>query len=302
LDNDEINEVGRALSLDSLTVEDLGTNFTRDKTEYLNNDALFVVSRESFYAEQSNVLRTTNINILLFQNLIITMHSTHVHSLQHVKHILETRYSNKLPSCDFILYAYLDGVVDLYAVLVQQVEMEAQALDDLVVTLSSNELNELMGRIGMAGRRTVELYETLLSKRDLLATLLAGEEGGHLFTKDTKRCLRNVQDHVLRIHQKMKLTKELINSLNNVYMTKISIEMNMVSNEINISMQKFTAYGAIFLPLTLISGIWGMNVKVPGMIGFDDTPPGYSWFIAIILFMITFAVTVGTYFHRKGLL
>jgi len=100
----------------------------------------------------------------------------------------------------------------------------------------------------------------------------------------------------------MKMTKELINSLNNTYMTKISVEMTMVSNEINISMQRFTAYGAIFLPLTLISGIWGMNVKVPGMIGFDDTPPGYSWFIGIICFMVSFVVCVVLYFRKKGYL
>ncbi len=183
LDNEELNQLGKVLGLDSLAIEDLSTNFTRDKAEFLNDELLFVVSRESFYVEQSNVLRTTNINILLQNHLVITTHSSPVHSLNHVKHIIETRYINRLPSCDFVLYAYLDGIVDLFAVLVQQVEMEAHALDDLVLTLSSGELTDLMSRIGttsiiillecrwltitlgMASRRTVELYETLLSKR-----------------------------------------------------------------------------------------------------------------------------------------
>ncbi len=50
----------------------------------------------------------------------------------------------------------------------------------------------------------------------------------------------------------------------------------------------------------IVAGIWGMNVKVPGMIGFEDTPPGYNWFIGILTFMLLFGISVASYFRKKG--
>jgi len=297
VDDIDITEIGKNIGIDALTIEDCCSNFTRDKSELLSNNLLFVVSNENGYDENSNILRSTNINLLLFSHMIITIHSGPVGSLKHVLHMLESRYNNQVCHPDFILYAYLDGIIDLYMLLVQQVELESRTLDDLVLTLSSNELNEIMLRIDFAARRTVELCENLLSKKDMLAAMLGDDTP--LLSKVTKRFLRNVVDHVIRLNQKMKLTKEVIHSLNATYMTKISVEMAMVSNDINITMRRFTAYGAVFLPLTLLSGIFGMNVKVPGMVGFEDSPPGYGWFIGLIVFMIIFAFIVAFWFHKK---
>jgi Mg2+ and Co2+ transporter CorA len=67
----------------------------------------------------------------------------------------------------------------------------------------------------------------------------------------------------------------------------------------NIVMRRLAALSAIFLPLTLISGIMGMNVQVPGMIGFPNTPPGLGWFIGVLVFMVILGLGIALFFKWK---
>jgi len=127
-----------------------------------------------------------------------------------------------------------------------------------------------------------------------LTSLLRDDSPIH---KQRKFYIKNVLDHVIRMEQKLKLSRTLLTELSTTYMAKVNIELAEASQRVNLTMRKFGTYGALLMPLTLISGIFGMNVQLPGMIGFPNTPDGYGWFIGIMLMMVTIILFLLIFFR-----
>eukprot|EP01113_Clastostelium_recurvatum_P007319 TRINITY_DN13402_c0_g1_i1.p1 TRINITY_DN13402_c0_g1~~TRINITY_DN13402_c0_g1_i1.p1 ORF type:complete len:481 (+),score=137.04 TRINITY_DN13402_c0_g1_i1:42-1484(+) len=292
----DLQQVEQFFGLHHLTIEDILSTDTREKAERVPNHAYYyVVVNELHYKQYSNVLNEVNIVVLLFKNFLLTFHRSPVLCLHQVDRLLDFCPGKRIPSADWVLYALLDGIVDLYIMLVDQTVMEAESLDELVNVLTGVEQNELLARIGLAARRAAHLHTGLWNKREILSALMREDAP---IIKDNRIYVQNVFDHVLRMFQKLKLGRQLLGSLNGVYMAKVNLELSLASNDVNIIMRKFASLSSIFLPLTLISGIFGMNVRVPGMIGEPDTPEGYGWFIGIMVFMVLLAIVIALAFRR----
>ncbi|EGG20794.1 putative CorA family magnesium ion transporter [Cavenderia fasciculata] len=283
LSESDISDVCDLLGIHALTKKDIIKQETREKCEFFSNH-IFVVVNEIHYEEGSNNLVSDSLNILLFDRFVFTFHSASLISTSQVMRMLKYSMTGTLPSAAWVIYAYLDGIVDLYIDLVDKIMMETQSLDELVLVLSGMKQDELFTRIGLAGRRVTNLHSGVFGKRD-----------EKLIPQSLLRYLRNVQDHVVRMLQKLTLSQRLLGNLNNIYMARVSLEVSDASNSVNRSMRKFTAVSTIFVPLTFLAGIFGMNVKLPGM----DVDNYYS-FIAIMLFMLLFGITVAFLFKRSG--
>jgi len=171
---------------------------------------------------------------------------------------------------------------------------EGEALDELVLVFNADAQGDLLRRIGTARRTLSFLRSHIRAKRDILSVLTTKDIP--LVTKDTKVYLRDVLDKYNRMEESLLLTKDTLNNLHATYLARISIEVAEASNKVNEIMKTFGAVATIFIPLGLVAGIWGMNVKVPG-----EEIDNYNWFIGIVLFMIAFAVTIFYFFLRKGL-
>eukprot|EP01112_Ceratiomyxa_fruticulosa_P009657 TRINITY_DN2528_c1_g1_i1.p1 TRINITY_DN2528_c1_g1~~TRINITY_DN2528_c1_g1_i1.p1 ORF type:complete len:473 (-),score=69.92 TRINITY_DN2528_c1_g1_i1:126-1544(-) len=291
----DFHDIEHYFGIHHLTIEDILTHDTREKYEKVfNHDYHHVVINELHYKEYSNVLNSSNLSILLYKNFILTFHENPLLCVHQVVRMLEYCPGKRLPSADWVLYALLDGIIDLYVMLVEQTILEAESLDDLVLVLSGIEQNELLSRIGLASRRASNLYSGLWNKREILGALTREDSP---ISKNNKIYMQNVFDHLLRIHQKLKLARETLGSLNNIYMAKVNLELTVSSNQVNVVMRKFGAVSIIFMPLTLITGVFGMNVRVPGMIGTDLGP--MNWFWGIISFFVAFGVTIAFIFYRE---
>eukprot|EP01113_Clastostelium_recurvatum_P021380 TRINITY_DN2532_c0_g1_i3.p1 TRINITY_DN2532_c0_g1~~TRINITY_DN2532_c0_g1_i3.p1 ORF type:complete len:575 (-),score=119.86 TRINITY_DN2532_c0_g1_i3:22-1746(-) len=288
MDHADMPQIGDFFGLHFLTLEDIMASDTREKAEHVPSHAYhFVVAAEMRYKEYSNVLETVTLSALLYHNFILTFHDKPLLSLHQVMRLLDFCPDQRIPSSDWVLYALLDGIIDLYENLVSQTALEAESLDELVIVLPSSQHEEMLSRISAACRKSAKLYSSLWNKKEILTSL---NRDTAPISRSTRIYMLNVQDHVLRMDQKLKLARNLLSELNSTYMAKISIELSEASNRVNIIMRKFAVISSIFLPLTLISGIFGMNVRIPGMIGFDDTPPGYEAFIALMAIMVGLAI------------
>lgn len=291
---EDMKLIEKYFKLHPLTVEDCLTPDTREKFEVFDN-YYFVVINEIHYIEFSNVLNNVNVYIVVFPELVLSFHAAPIQAIVEVTHKLSFEPQCRIPSPDWLLYALIDGIVDLYVSLVDQTVREAESLDGLVLLLSGLDQTELLERIGYANRHAGHLKSGLFSKKEIFVSL----QNFELISKHVVVYLQNVVDHVVRSNQKLKLARETLRSLNSVYLAKVSIELAVASNEMNVVMRRLAALSAIFLPLTLISGIMGMNVQVPGMIGMPGTPPGFGWFIGLILFMVFLGTAIGLFFKWK---
>ncbi|EAL68196.1 hypothetical protein ACTFIW_003178 [Dictyostelium discoideum] len=293
LTNSEISEICDILSIHPLTKKDIIRQETREKCEFFSNHIFLVVS-EIHYAPGSNVLVAGTLNMLLFPRIVFTFHQEELQSTYQVIRMMKYNQSGGLPSSGWMIYAFLDSIVDIYIDLVDKIMLETQSLDELVLVLSGIKQNELFTRIGLAGRRVTNLHSGVFGKSEIISVLLRDEK---LIPIDMMRYLKNVQDHILRMLQKLTLSQRLLSNLNNIYMARVSLEVSDASNSVNRNMRKFTAISTIFIPLTLLAGIMGMNVRLPGMVGFPHGD-SYYFFIGIILIMLLFSIIVGSLFKR----
>eukprot|EP01111_Echinosteliopsis_oligospora_P012002 TRINITY_DN4071_c0_g1_i4.p1 TRINITY_DN4071_c0_g1~~TRINITY_DN4071_c0_g1_i4.p1 ORF type:complete len:285 (+),score=47.78 TRINITY_DN4071_c0_g1_i4:213-1067(+) len=212
--SDEMIPVGEYFNIHPLTMEDCMTVDTREKYETFD-DYYFIVANEIHYIEYSNVLNNVNIYLIVFPalDIVITIHSEPIQSIQEVVHKLSYEPQGCIPSPDWLVYALFDGVVDIYVKLVDQSVREAESLDGLVLLLSGVEQTELLERIGHANRQSNHLKSGLYSKREILIALrISGR-----VTSSVSVYMQNVVDHVLRCNQKLKLARETLGSLNSVY-------------------------------------------------------------------------------------
>lgn len=91
--------------------------------------------------------------------------------------------------------------------------------------------------------------------------------------------------------------RETLGNLNNTYLARVSIEVAEASNGMNVVMKKFNAMAAIVLPMTVVTGMWGMNVPVPGQEGATE-PPNLGWFLGITAGLVVFAIVAALLFKK----
>lgn len=98
--------------------------------------------------------------------------------------------------------------------------------------------------------------------------------------------LSDIQDHLITMTQNLNHYEKILSRSHSNYLAQISIEMTDANNQINDVLSKLTALGTVLIPMNLVTGLWGMNVHVPG----QDIEEGYTWFGGILGCLCLFAV------------
>jgi len=292
---EEIAQIGKMFNIHPLTVEDCTTSDTREKIEHIQN-YFFVVMNELSYKENTNIVQNHNISIVVFQDLIVTFHHHPVYCVYDVVHKLETRQGGQVPSTEWILHALLDSIADAYETHINQLIVEGETLDELLLVVNCTQQGELLARINSASRRSSSLMQGLVNKEDVLKSLLNNKES---FSPHAIVYLKNVFDQLLRMNQKLISASKLVAHLNSVYMSKVSVELSVASNETGHVTKLFAIVNVIFMPLNLIAGIFGMNVLIPGENDpNDDYPPDLHYYISILGIMGFISITMLFLFRR----
>ena len=196
--------------------------------------------------------------------------------------LLHEEPNAQVPSTNWVAFAFLDEIIDRFQVFVDQIVLEVTTLDDLVLTLNRREQTDLLRRIALARRRLATLRSTLWAKKELLdqvsvavrqraASILAHvcsqlKKNERLMTESVGAYMRDVMDDVSSMLERMNVSAEVLNHLDNTYLTRLSLEVAQSGEVMNDTMKKFSAVATIFLPLSTVAGIFGMNVQVPGQV------------------------------------
>lgn len=280
---EDLNEVAKHFLIHPLTIEDISLRDNREKCEIFDK-YYFLCFRTCDQPISSDFSRSTRTSsndfhpstmfLLIFPNYIISFH--HEPS-QHVKRILKRLYSliadgggggddDKLKgtiklSPDWVMYSFLDDTIDEFVPFLLSLEEEVDSIDENILFLEHCEQSDMLRRIGHSRKRVTSLLRLLRPKIEILKSL-------------TKRCydllqpgtivyLRDVNDHVLSSLQLLEKQSETLNRSHSNYIAQLSLELSEASNRMNIVMKKLTVAAAIMLPVSVISGLWGMNVPVP---------------------------------------
>lgn len=281
-----LRELGQMFGLHSLALEDVVNQGQRAKMETYD-DQLFVVVHMP--VSQGDVVRTEQVSLFLGQGFLVSFcNSTDDPFLPVRRRLSENVGRIRKRQGDYLLYALLDLIVDQAFPLLEDYGEQIEALED---ELLKDPGQETLTDIHEIRRDLVLMRRLFWPQRDVLAQLYRDECG--CIEADTRVYLRDVHDHTVQILDILENYREMASSMLEVYLSS-------VSNRLNESMRLLTLIATLFIPLTFIAGVYGMNFA-----GASDSPwamPELRWkygYPAIWLLMIAVAGLMLYLFKRK---
>ncbi|KAI9258067.1 hypothetical protein BDA99DRAFT_110929 [Phascolomyces articulosus] len=308
----EMKVLSKTFHIHPLTVEDISMEEQREKCEVYKN--YYFICFRSFEQNQASVnyLQPLALYIIVLKEGVLTFHfrpTPHPHNVR--KRIRQLRdYISVTP--DWICYGLLDDITDSFAPLVRSIEFEVDSIDELVLILKESEQSDMLRRIGYCRKKMMGMMRLLSGKVDVVKTLVKRGEMMHkaslstlatapatinnnneevtsqqpVLSSEVSLYLGDVQDHIISMLQSLTHYEKISSRSHSNYLAQISIEMTQTNNEMNDVLSKLTALGSILVPMNLVTGLWGMNVLVPGQMQEDLT-----WFMSILFAITLFCIT-----------
>jgi magnesium transporter len=188
---------------------------------------------------------------------------------------------------DWINYALIDDITDSFIPVIAKIDIEVESIDDLVLILSEAEQSDMLVRIGYARKKVLQLTKLLHAKSDVLKIVINRCIEKMEFDSDTRFYLSDIQDHVISMVSNLQNYEQTLARAHSNYLAQISIEITQASNRSSDVVLKMTAVASILVPLNVVTGLWGMNVKVPG-----QGENSLNWFFSILFCMVFFCALV----------
>ena len=280
-DVDVIRTLGSYFGLHPLVQEDIANVHQRPKLEAFDDYVYIVVKQIDVDADGTNG-RAQQISLIVGDGYVLSFQESGRAPFDVVrKRIRNGRGRIRNEGADYLAYALLDVVVDQYFVALDAFATRTEALEDDILEPPTNDTQEELNAL----RRDLVFVRRMTSPiRDVLSQL---ERIDAPFWKDTTRpFVRDVHDHAVQVLDLLESMRDVVNGLTDLYMTTLSNRMNEI-------MKVLTIIGTIFIPLTFVAGIYGMNFSyMPEL----NHPYGYPIAMAV---MVGIAVVLLVYFRRR---
>ncbi|PSR93820.1 hypothetical protein PHLCEN_2v4715 [Hermanssonia centrifuga] len=236
-------------------------------------------------------LEPLNMYIIVFREGILSFHFRPTPHPQNVRRRIKQLKDYISVTSDWISYALIDDITDAFGPLIQSIEYEVDSIDELVLILKEAEQSDMLRRIGTCRKKVMGLLRLMGNKADVVKGLAkrCNENWRVAPTSDIGLYLSDIQDHLITMTQNLNHYEKILSRSHSNYLAQISIEMTDANNQINDVLSKLTALGTVLIPMNLVTGLWGMNVHVPG----QDDQTSYVWFGSIIAVLAAFAVIAG---------
>ncbi len=241
-----IEDVGKHLGVHPLVLEDILNTHQRPKFEEYD-EYLFIVLK-TLTCNQNLKVQHEQISILMFGNLLFTFREKQDALFNALKLRLANAKSRmRTLGTDYLTYAIMDAVVDQYFSLTDTLE---EAIEVIEIKLTDNPRTSTFANIQLLKRELVFVRKSITPLREVLLAMQRSETG--LIQEKTLPYFRDVFDHTLRVIDTMDSYRDLINGMLDIYLSSVSNRMNEI-------MKVLTVFATIFIPLTFLVGIYGMN-------------------------------------------
>ncbi len=246
---DAIKKAGEIFSLHQLLLEDVTNTAHRPKTEEFD-DYLFMVIRLLDFDEKSIRINTNHVSIVMGTDWLITFEERPSRQLDGVMDRLR-QGRGRLPThgIDYLTYAVLDSIVDSYFITMADLIAVAEPIEQQVLRnpagVSPNTLYEIKNQAG-------RLHRLLWPLREVTAHLERDESG--LFSPAVEPFLRDLYDHTTQVVELADSIREQVSGL-------VELHLSVMGYRTNEVMRVLTVIASIFIPLTFIAGLYGMNFK-----------------------------------------
>ena len=262
-----------------LSLEDTLETPQRPKVEEYN-DYLFLVSH--YLRHVKDDIDVSQLSIFLGDNWVITVHKKDIPQLKQVENkIMEKRAAALSGGADVLMYRIMDAIVDSYFPFLDKIE---DTLEEMDKELMNHPEEDMIKRIHNIITDLQEIRRTLRPQKEALNSLERMETP--FIKKETRIYMRDVYDHTQALQDELEQYREKAAGIFNTYLT-------LMSNRLNQIMKVLTIIATIFIPLTFITGVYGMN--------FDHMPeiPFKFGYPLVLTLMGVIALAMLFFFWRK---
>ncbi|HUT26165.1 MAG TPA: magnesium/cobalt transporter CorA [Sumerlaeia bacterium] len=284
-DADTLRQLGEIFDVHKLALEDVVNVHQRPKAEQYEGH-LFIILRMTEAGER---IESEQFSIFLGKNFVLTFQERPGDCLDPVRdRIRSGRGRIRQVGPDYLTYAFLDAIVDHYFPLLERLGDRLEALEDEILTDPDS---STVARVHDVKRDLQTLRRAAWPLRDVMNSLL--RDMSAFVADDTRVYLRDCYDHTVQILDILEVRRELCSDLRDLYLSCLSNRMNEV-------MKVLTIIATIFIPLSFVAGLYGMNFDP------DRSPwnmPELSWYWGYPFALGVMAAVVGLllfYFHRRG--
>lgn len=281
-----LEKLGSCYGIHPLVLEDILTDQRPKLEDY--DDYLFIVLKMLYYEEEGDdelgdsKIDMDQVSIILGPNFIISFKEKEVDVFDPLRSRLRTAKGKiRKQGADYLAYSMMDAVVDHYFLIMEKLGERFEELEDAVV---ANPEPDVLPAIYNLKRDMLFLRKSVWPLREAISKMQRTDS--HLVSESTQIYLRDVYDHTIQVIENIETFRDMSASLLETYLSSLSNRLNEV-------IKLLTIISTIFIPLTFLAGLYGMNFRfMPEL----ESPWGYP---AVLIFMLLVVVTMLTYFHRK---
>ena len=277
-----IEDIGRQYHIHPLTLEDVLNTTQRPKVESFD-DYLFIVIKMLEYDKEKDVISSEQLSLVLCKTVLITFQEDVGDVFTPVRErIRKGKGRIRTGGCDYLAYALIDAIVDNYFVILEKVGQRLEVVEE---TIDDDPDDNILEDIHTIRRELIYLRKQVWPLREIITYLQ--KDGAPLISEATGPFLRDVYDHTIQVIDSIESFRDILSGLQDLYLSIISNRMNEV-------MKVLTIIATIFIPITFIAGIYGMN--------FSHMPElTWRWgYPAVWLLIIGIAVVMIVFFRRKN--
>lgn len=302
----EMRVISKTFGIHPLTAEDIMMQEAREKVELFRN--YYFVNYRTFEQDTNSEdhLDPVNMYVVVFPEGVISFHFCMTPHPANVRRRIRQLRDYIKVSSDWISYAIIDDITDVFAPAIQAIEDEVDDIDDAILRLHSGEDeqkkkedytspnekkslhhkndtasihsarssnsdtspsgSDMLRRVGEGRKKVMLFYRLLGNKADVIKGFAkrCNEKWEIAPRSDIGLYLGDIQDHILTMTSNLSHYETLLSRAHSNYLAQINIKMNERQEQTADVLGKLTVLGTIVLPMNIITGMWGMNVQVPG--------------------------------------
>jgi magnesium transporter len=242
---------------------------------------LYVVLHGIDFTASKHQFATRDVDFFFGPNYLVTVHDGESRSIAKLREVCEKHTHVLREGPVALMHRIVDQMVDNYRPMMEQVEEEIDNLEEEAYLGNSN----MVRRVLRLKRDLASLRRILIPQRDAVGRLARREF--EAINDEMSYRFRDVYDHVVRLTEEAMLFQDRVTGI-------LEINLATVSNRLNQVMKVLTVLSTIFMPLTLLSGMWGMNVTLPHLPGGDAAQ---FWWVSGVMVALTAGML--TFFRLK---
>ncbi len=271
-----IEKLGGHFGVHPLVLEDIANTEQRPKVEEFEK-YLFIVARMFYPGQEEGEIESEQISFVLGKGFVISFQESSGDVFELVRKRLRSRKGRiRKLGPDYLLYALLDAIIDNYFVVLEGFGGEIEKLEDELVGEPSK---KTLKKIHALKRDMIYLRKGIWPLREVISMLTRGDY--KLVKKETIRYLHDIYDHTIQVIDTVETYREILSGMVDVYISSMSNKMNEI-------MKVLTIIATIFIPLTFITGVYGMNFAHMPEIGWVHGYPfalGLMVLVALVMFL-----------------